>query len=62
VPWFPQRMADVDKIGQVLLEVKESRDHPQFQDVEYRNRRDFIATVAKQYRMGQPIPEVAYTA
>jgi phenylalanine-4-hydroxylase len=54
-------MADVDKIGRVLLEVNESKDHPQFQDPHYRARRDFIATVAREYRMGQSIPDVAYS-
>lgn len=54
-------MQDVDKIGQVLQEVNESRDHSQFQDLEYRARRDHIATIAKQYKMGQPIPDVKYT-
>jgi len=43
------------------LEVNESKEHSQFQDEAYRERRDFIAKVAKEYRMGQPIPEVAYS-
>ena len=36
-------------------------DDPQFSDPEYRERRDFIANVAKEYKIGQPIPEVPYS-
>jgi ACT domain-containing protein len=60
VPWFPRTEKDIDLIGQVLLEVNESKDHVQFQDEEYLKRRNFIATVAKQYKMGQKIPDVDY--
>ena len=48
-------------MGQVLMEVNEGNDHPQFQDVPYRERRNSIAQVAKEYKMGQKIPDVAYT-
>jgi hypothetical protein len=53
VPWFPRTKEDINKIGHVLLEVNESKEHSQFQDIEYRDRRDFIAKVAKEYKMGQ---------
>lgn len=33
VPWFPRTRSDINKIGQVLLEVNESKEHSQFQDV-----------------------------
>lgn len=42
--------------------MNESKEHPQFKDVEYRNRRDFIAMVAKQYKMGEKIPDIDYSA
>jgi hypothetical protein len=41
VPWFPRTRSDLDKIGQNLLkfdpeEMNENKDHPQFNDLEYR--------------------------
>lgn len=56
-------MNDLNLIGQVLLDVKDdvNNDHLQFSDPEYRERRDFISNVAKEYKMGQPIPEVPYS-
>ena len=60
VPWFPRNHKDVDLIGKVLLDVKESKDHSQFKDLEYVERRDFIATVAKEFKMGQKIPNIKY--
>lgn len=60
VPWFPRNHKDVDLIGKVLLDVKESKDHSQFKDLEYVERRDFIATVAKEFKMGQNIPNIKY--
>ena len=34
VPWFPQNISDLDKIGKILLDVKDevNKDHPQFTD------------------------------
>ena len=32
VPWFPTKRSDIDLIGQVLLDVNESKEHSQFQD------------------------------
>lgn len=54
VPWFPKTISDLNLIGQTLLEVKDevNKDHLQFSDPEYRERRNFIANVAQQYRMG----------
>ena len=47
-----------------MLDVKDGvdvEDAPQFKDPEYRKRRDFIADIAKSYKMGDDIPEVPYT-
>ena len=62
VPWFPRDLNDINKIGQVLLEVNESKEHSQFQDPDYRKRRDEIAQIALNYKMGQPIPDVNYSS
>ncbi len=61
VPWFPRNFEDLDKIGQKLQEVNESKDHSQFQDVEYRDRRDQIAKIAVNYKLGEKIPDVKYS-
>lgn len=64
VPWFPTRIEDLDYIGKRTLgegEGIQEADHPSFRDPEYRKRRDYIAKVAFDYRMGQPIPNIAYT-
>ena len=61
VPWFPQTYQDLDHIGHVLLEVNESKEHTQFQDKEYLKRRQFIAKVAKDYKMGEQIPDIPYS-
>lgn len=45
------------------MEVKDevNKDHPQFADKEYRKRRDYIAKVALEYKLGEKIPEIPYT-
>ncbi|HEX9641843.1 MAG TPA: phenylalanine 4-monooxygenase [Candidatus Krumholzibacteria bacterium] len=37
-------------------------DHPGFRDAQYRARRDLIASVAHDYRRGDEVPQVEYTA
>lgn len=63
MPWFPRTNEDLNEIGKVLLDVKDevNKDHPQFSDKEYRKRRDYIANVALQYKMGEKIPDIPYT-
>ena len=63
VPWFPKTQEDLNFVGKVLLDVKDevNNDHLQFSDPEYRERRNFIANVAKEYRMGDTIPEIPYS-
>ena len=36
-------------------------DHPGFRDPEYRERRNAIARIAANYKLGMPIPEAPYT-
>jgi len=48
VPWFPRVHKEVDLLGKVLLDVKDevNKDHLQFSDPEYRERRNEIAKIA----------------
>jgi len=38
-----------------------NKDHPQFTDMEYRKRRDYIAAVSKSHILGKEIPILDYT-
>lgn len=42
--------------------VKLDKDHPGFRDRNYRERRNAIARQALQWKYGQPIPDIDYTA
>lgn len=41
--------------------VQLDRDHPGFRDPAYRARRNAIARIAVEHRLGEPLPEVEYT-
>ncbi|ORX48850.1 tyrosine 3-monooxygenase [Hesseltinella vesiculosa] len=64
VVWFPRKMTDLDSFAEKVLEMGEelSSDHPGALDPVYRARRMDITRIAKQYRTGQAIPDVDYTA
>lgn len=63
VPWFPRHKRDLDIIANDILDAGADleADHPGFQDVEYRLRRQHHAETALSYRYGQRIPEIQYT-
>ncbi|KAL4480494.1 hypothetical protein ABPG72_022249 [Tetrahymena utriculariae] len=63
VPWYPRNSTDLGHIGDNLMLIEEDNngDHPQFMDLEYRKRRDYIAQVSKSHVLGQPIPILEYT-
>lgn len=58
VDWYPRNWRDLNLIGKVLLDVKDTSgsESQQFKDQEYRKRRDEIAKLSKEHVMGEPIP------
>jgi len=66
VPWFPTDVEDFDHIGKKTLTVGDGlvdTDHPSFTDPVYRDRRAFIADVAREYSVNDDsIPDVEYTS
>ncbi|XP_006138137.2 tyrosine 3-monooxygenase-like [Pelodiscus sinensis] len=64
VPWFPKKMRDLDKCHQLINKYEPDLDHghPGFTDPEYKKRRAFFTDLAFNYRAGDPLPRVEYTA
>jgi len=63
VPWFPGRIADLDKFANQILSYGSELDseHPGFTDPVYRARRKQFADIAFHYKYGTEIPRVEYT-
>lgn len=63
VPWFPRKIADLDKFADRVLSYGSELDseHPGFTDPVYRARRKEFADIAISYRHGEPLPRVTYT-
>ena len=53
--------APLDHSDDGTVTVRLGKDHPGFADPVYRARRDALATLAAQWRPGQPVPDADYT-
>ncbi|XP_049314375.1 protein henna [Bactrocera dorsalis] len=63
VPWFPRRIRDLDRFANQILSYGSEldSDHPGFTDPVYRQRRQYFADIAYNYKHGEPLPRVEYT-
>ncbi|XP_066490556.1 tyrosine 3-monooxygenase-like [Tiliqua scincoides] len=62
--WFPRKIRDLDSCHHLMTKYDPDFDcdHPGYTDPEYRKRRAFIADLAFNFRHGDPLPRVEYTA
>ncbi|XP_054289511.1 protein henna-like isoform X1 [Macrosteles quadrilineatus] len=64
VPWFPHRIRELDRFANQILSYGSEldADHPGFTDPVYRARRKYFADLAYNYKHGEQLPRVDYTA
>ncbi|XP_069758407.1 tyrosine hydroxylase 2 [Narcine bancroftii] len=64
VPWFPRRIRDLDRCQRLMTKFEPNldQDHPGHNDLEYRERRSQITSLALSYKQGDPFPRLEYTA
>ncbi|CAG2100294.1 unnamed protein product [Medioppia subpectinata] len=63
VPWFPNRIKDLDRFANHILSYGSEldADHPGFTDTQYRARRKYFADLAYHYKYGEKLPHIEYT-
>ncbi|XP_068168844.1 tryptophan 5-hydroxylase 2-like [Antennarius striatus] len=64
IPWFPKKISELDMCSQrvMMFGSEPDEDHPCFKDEVYCKRRKYFAEIAMNYKFGQPIPRIEYTA
>ncbi|XP_075456728.1 tyrosine 3-monooxygenase-like [Ascaphus truei] len=64
LPYFPRKVRDLDTCHNLInkFEPNFDQDHPGFADEEYKKRRAYFAELAFNYKEGDVLPRVEYTA
>ncbi|CAM6056174.1 unnamed protein product [Sphagnum tenellum] len=63
LPPIPRSIHDISNGDHILgFGANLAEDHPGYKDTEYKRRRSHIADLAKSHTMGEPIPNVEYSA
>eukprot|EP01038_Epipyxis_sp_PR26KG_P011804 gene11804-15796_t len=63
VPWFPRHISELDGVVSRTMDAGADleSDHPGFNDLDYRKRREELASISKQHQYGTEIPHINYS-